>query len=199
METAGRYRAETLKARDRLTPEEREEKSRAICERFFQIIETIPCETIFIYISYRSEVDTHGLIKRLLDAGKTVTVPLVQVSSRKMHAIRLINIENDLVSGYYGIMEPKESILSERIIDHSMIDIVVLPGSVFDEKGGRLGYGGGFYDTFLAEEILASAKRIAFSFDLQVKKRIPQQTHDEPVEYIITEKRVITGVRLGRN
>lgn len=197
METAGRYRAETLKARDNLTLKEWEEKSKAICDKFFQIIETFPCETIFIYVSYRSEVDTLDLIKKLLASDKIVAIPLVQVSSRKMHAIRLLDLKNDLVSGYYGILEPKESIVPERTVDHSGIDVVVLPGAVFDENGGRIGYGGGFYDTFLAEEISASAKRIALSFDLQVKQRIPQQSHDESVDYIITEKRLIAGLRSG--
>lgn len=197
METAGRLRTETLRARDGLSLKEREEKSKIIHDTFLQIMNTFSFQTVFIYVSYRSEVDTLKLIKKLLDAGKNVTVPFVQVNSRKMLAIRLFDPENDLVSGYYGIMEPKESILTERAIDHSIIDVVVLPGSVFDERGGRLGYGGGFYDTFIAMEVSASAKRIAFSYDLQVKQRIPQQAHDQPVDFVITEKRIITGVRLG--
>ncbi len=199
METAASLRTETLKARDRLSPEAREEKNRAIHEKFFQIINKIPSETIFIYVSYRSEVGTDSLITQLLDAGKIVTVPLVQVNSRKMLAIRLMDPENDLVSGYYGIMEPKESLIQERTLDPSRIDVVVLPGSVFDERGGRMGYGGGFYDTFLAMEVLPSAKRIAFSYDLQIKHRIPQQAHDQPVDFVISEKRLIQGERESKN
>lgn len=193
VETSDRYRVESLKARDKLSLFELENKSGAIHERFLQFIESIPNQTIFIYVSFRSEVDTIGLIRKLLESDRIVTVPLVSIASKSMRAVRLINPENDLIPGYFGILEPKKDIVSERIIDPSTIDIVVLPGSVFDLNGGRLGYGGGFYDRFLAEKISNRAKRIAFSFELQIHDQVPQQAHDQPVDYIISEERIIAG------
>ena len=197
METTGRYRTETLKARDRLTPFEITQKSGVIHERFLQIIDQIPSQTIFIYVSYKSEVDTLSLIKKLLNDNKTITVPHVLTSSKTMQAVRLENLENDLVPGYFGILEPREDLLSRREVNPSTIDVVVLPGSVFDLQGGRLGYGGGFYDKFLATKVPEGVTRIAFSFELQIKNHIPQQVHDEAVDYIVTEERVIFGKRQG--
>lgn len=195
METAEYYRTETLKARDRLTPIERKEKSSIIQEKFLQLIESMPSQTIFIYVNCRSEVDTITLIGKLLAAGKTVAVPLVDISSKSMRTVWIDDPENDLVSGCFGTLEPKKNIVAERTIDPSTIDIVVLPGSVFDLDGGRLGYGGGFYDRFLASATQANVKRIAFAFDMQIKDRIPQKVHDEPVDIIVSESRVIFGKR----
>ena len=197
METAGYNRTETLMARDRLTPIERKVKSSIIQEKFLQLIESMPNHTIFIYVNCRSEVDTITLIEKLLASGKTVTVPLVDISSKSMRAVWIDDLENDLVSGCFGTLEPKENIVFERTIDPLTIDIIVLPGSVFDLDGGRIGYGGGFYDRFLATEIQPKVKRIAFAFDMQIKDRIPQKVHDEPVDIIVSEKRIVVGKRMA--
>lgn len=193
MENTFDLRKKILEERDKLSPLERKEKSNVIGERFLQLIEAADCSTIFLYVSFKSEVDTHKLIRTLLDLGKIVAVPVVSVRDRKMTAVRLADLKTDLVSGYCGILEPRLEIIKERCIDHRSIDIVVLPGSVFDENGGRLGYGGGYYDRFLANEVSSSAGRIALSFEFQVRKKIPQESHDEPVDYVITEKRVVKG------
>ena len=172
---------------------ERKAKSDEIHQRFFQLTEQYDLRSYFLFVSFRSEVETMGLINQLLGGGKIVSVPFVSVKEKKMTAVRLINPGEDLVPGYYGILEPSRKIVDERKIDPAGIDIVVLPGSVFDEKGGRLGYGGGFYDRFLALEIRPSALRVALAFDMQVLEEVPQQPHDMPVDFIITENRIITA------
>lgn len=188
-------RRRVLADRDLLEPAVRKSKSDEIQRRFFQLTEQYDLRSYFLFVSFRSEVETLGLINQLLGRGKIVTVPLVSVKEKKMTAVRLINPGEDLVPGYYGILEPSRKIVEERTIDPASIDIVVLPGSVFDEKGGRLGYGGGFYDRFLALEIRPSALRVALAFDLQVLVEVPQQPHDMPVDFIITENRIIKAQR----
>lgn len=186
-------RKQVLAKRDTLNPGERRAKSETICHRFLDLVQPYDPATFFLFVNFRSEVETLDLIGHLLSAGKTVTVPLVSVSEKSMTAVRLIDPATDLVPGYYGILEPRKDLLQTRTIDHRSIDIVVLPGSVFDERGARLGYGGGFYDRFLANEVLPSALRIALAFELQIRPEIPQQPHDMPADFIITEQRVIRG------
>lgn len=188
-------RRRVLADRDLLDPVERKAKSDEIHRRFFRLTEQYHLKSYFLFVSFRSEVETLGLINQLLSQGKIVTVPVVSVKEKKMTAVRLINPEEDLVAGYYGILEPSKKIIAERKVDHASIDIVVLPGSVFDERGGRLGYGGGFYDRFLAQEIQPSALRVALAFELQIQIEVPQQPHDMPVDFIITEKRTIKAER----
>lgn len=186
-------RKQVLAKRDMLSPGERREKSEMIHHRFLDLVKPFDPATFFLFVNFRSEVETAELIGKLLESGKTVTVPLVSVQEKSMTAVRLVDPEKDLASGYYGILEPRKDLLKTRTIDHKSIDIVVLPGSVFDERGGRLGYGGGFYDRFLANEVLPSALRIALAFELQVQGEIPQEPHDQPADFIITEQRVIRG------
>jgi 5-formyltetrahydrofolate cyclo-ligase len=186
-------RKQVLAQRDMLGPGERKEKSERIRHRFLDLVNPFDPATFFLFVNFRSEVETLELIGQLLKSGKTVTVPLVSVNEKSMTAVRLIDPDKDLVPGYYGILEPRKDLLKTRTIDHKSIDIVVLPGSVFDERGGRLGYGGGFYDRFIANEVLPSALRIALAFELQVQSEIPQQPHDQPADFIITEQRVIHG------
>ncbi|KAB2892184.1 MAG: 5-formyltetrahydrofolate cyclo-ligase [Desulfobulbaceae bacterium] len=188
-------RRRILANRDLLDPVVRKVKSDEIHQRFLRLTEQYDLRSYFLFVSFRSEVETLGLINQLLGRGKIVTVPLVSVREKKMTAVRLINPEEDLVPGYYGILEPSRKIVEERKIDPASIDIVVLPGSVFDEKGGRLGYGGGFYDRFLALEIRPSALRVALAFDMQILVEVPQQPHDMPVDFIITENRIIKAPR----
>ena len=71
--------------------------------------------------------------------------------------------------------------------------MIVLPGSVFDERGGRFGYGGGYYDRFVSAN--PNALRVGFAFDLQIVPKAPLQAHDELLDLVITESRIISGNR----
>ena len=191
MHDADTLRKRALASRDLLSPSEREAKSRQIHQHFFELTDRYDLQSFFLFVSFRSEVETHDLIEQLLKKDKIVSVPLVSVKERKMTAVRLRNPQQDLVPGYGGILEPRVDIVAERQVDHGSIDIVVLPGSAFDRRGARLGYGGGFYDRFLAHEIRPSALRVALAFHVQIFEEVPQQAHDMPVDYIVTEQEVI--------
>ena len=98
------------------------------------------------------------------------------------------NPEKDLVPGYYGIPEPDPQ--KSLRVDPREIDAAVIPGSVFDIHGGRLGYGGGYYDRFLVNDA-PQAKRIGLAFEMQVVENVPVQPHDQPLDILITEKRTV--------
>jgi 5-formyltetrahydrofolate cyclo-ligase len=112
-------RRRVLADRDSLDPVERKAKSDEIHRRFFKLTEQYDLKSYFLFVSFRSEVETLGLIKQLLSRGKIVTVPIVSVKEKRMTAVRLINPEEDLVPGYYGILEPNRKIIDERIVDHA--------------------------------------------------------------------------------
>jgi 5-formyltetrahydrofolate cyclo-ligase len=96
--------------------------------------------------------------------------------------------EHDLVPGYYNIPEPDPGRCKR--VESSEIDAAVIPGSVFDIQGGRLGYGGGYYDRFLVNDA-PQAKRIGLAFELQVVDKVPVEPHDQPLDILITEKRIV--------
>ena len=181
-------RKQILGARDQLNNSDRRQKSRAVMHNFLGLPEVSQWSTLFIYVNFRSEVETLELISHCLDQGKRVAVPLVESSTHTMLPLLIKDPGNDLVPGYYGIPEPdpKKCILVEA----EGIDAAVIPGSVFDINGGRLGYGGGYYDRFL-QNAAPQARRIGFAFELQVVKQVPVLEHDQPLDILVTEKRIV--------
>ncbi len=186
-------RKNKLAARNELSPEERRDKSCLIEEKVFQIDEVSKGTTFFVYVSFRSEVTTFGIIEKLLSLKKTVTVPITHVKEKRIDAVRITRPHEELSPGYCDIPEPRKEIWETQKMDPKDIDIIFLPGSVFDERGGRFGYGGGYYDRFLAS--VPKAIRVGLAFELQMIERAPLQDHDEILDYVVTEKRIIKGMR----
>ena len=180
-------RAQTLAARDGLSAAERQQKSRAITERILALPEFNAARSVFAYVSFRSEAETLDLIAHCLKKGVTVSVPLTLVQEHRLLPYAITDPAQDLAPGYCSIPEPLQTL---PLVDPGTIEVVVMPGSVFDARGGRLGYGGGFYDRFL-QGAAPQALRIGLAFDLQVVETVPLESHDQSLDYLITESRTI--------
>ena len=175
--------------RDGLTPVEQRKKSEQIINFLMTLREMQQATTLFTYVNFRSEVQTIPFIKYCLTADKTVSVPVTHVAEKKLRAIQLTDVDKDLQAGYCGIPEPGNVLQQTREIDPSSIDMVLLPGSVFDRQGGRLGYGGGYYDRFLVNDA-PGAVRVALAYELQLVEKIELQPHDQLMDWIITEETI---------
>ena len=184
-------RTKILAARDTLPAEERQRKSRAITERILALPEFAKARSVFAYVSFRSEVETLPLIAHCLNRGKAVSAPLTLVQEHRLLPYAITDPNRDLAPGYCGILEPLKTL---PLVDPGTIEVVVTPGSVFDARGGRLGYGGGYYDRFL-QAAAPQALRIGLAFDLQVVAAVPLESHDQQLDYLITETRTIHLVR----
>jgi 5-formyltetrahydrofolate cyclo-ligase len=145
-------------------------------------------KTIMIFISFGSEINTHEFIKIGINEGKNIAVPVTFKEERIMKPSIIKNFD-ELEPGYYNILTPKQEFI--RYIDPSEIDLVIVPGAVFDREGYRVGYGGGYYDKFLSSKIRKDISKIAIAFDLQIVDKVPREEHDISVDYIITEKEII--------
>jgi len=139
---------------------------------------------IACYISFNNEVYTHGLIKEFI-SEKEILVPVIDKKRKKLLLSHLKNW-GELNGGMYGILEPAEKFL--RLKGYEEVDLVIVPGIVFDEDGNRIGYGGGYYDALLKE---MDATKVALAFELQVMEKIPAEKHDMKMDFIITEKRIV--------
>lgn len=187
-------RKKILVARDGLPLEDRLAMSRDIAQKILLLDEVAAREILFVYVDFRSEVETHILIAELLKRSKRVVVPVTLVAEKRLLPVAITNLEKDLVPGYCSIPEPRVEIRKSRLIASSEIETIILPGSVFDKRGGRLGYGGGYYDRFMACDA-PNARRIGLAFDFQVVDRLSLQVHDELLDLVVTEKRIIQGIR----
>lgn len=100
----------------------------------------------------------------------------------------LINYGTELESGVYGIFEPKAEYIRET--DSKLVDLVLIPGVAFDERGFRVGYGAGYYDRFL-EKVREDTSKIALAFELQMVEYAHEDSHDVPIDIVLTEDRII--------
>lgn len=193
MSNPAQLRKEILAKRNALRPEDIDKRSLSIQERLLSMEQVRNRQNIFAYVSFRSEVATLLLIDQLLELGKTVTVPITRVKEKRLDAIHITNRDIDLVPGYCNIPEPHQTQCREAMVLPETIETILLPGSVFDERGGRFGYGGGFYDRFVSQ--VPQACRIGLAFDLQIVEKAPLQAHDELLDFVVTESRIISGKR----
>lgn len=136
-------------------------------------------KSVFVFISYRSEVDTKGIIEDILADGKKLLVPLVKGS--QMIAVEVKRID-DLGPNKMGILEPKSG---EEVID---VDLTITPGLAFDKAGYRLGYGGGYYDKFFAK---VDTIRMGIGYYDQFVESLVHEDYDKPLEYLLTDRGLI--------
>ncbi|KAF5063534.1 5-formyltetrahydrofolate cyclo-ligase [Proteiniclasticum sp. QWL-01] len=181
-------RRETLSKRKQLaeeSPERFHEYSSRIIDTLKQTPEYQNARILMCFVSFEDEVETHQFIKDALTEGKQVYVPYIIREERIMVPAQILNFDEDLVPGYYGILSPREDQL--RLKDKAEIDLVVTPGVLFDKNGYRIGYGAGFYDRFFSQ-IEPSVPKIAIAFSLQQTEEVPTDEFDIPVNKLITEK-----------
>lgn len=137
-----------------------------------------------LYMDFRNEVKTQEMIKEILKSQAYVLLPRVDGDKLSIHKISQLK---DLVLSDYGILEPNP--LSETV-DYKTIELILAPGVAFDEKGFRLGYGGGFYDRLLSQK-RKEVQVIALAFECQMIEAVPTEPHDYQMDMIVTEKRLI--------
>ncbi len=180
-------RKRILNLRDSLTDKERADLSSRIFENFFSLEEIRAGKVFFIFVNFRTEVDTQPIIEKLLRDNKKVVVPYTDIANKRL-VLCYINSLADLKEGSYGILEPDPEICHRAAEEE--IDIAVIPGSVFDTSGGRVGYGGGFYDRTIPK-LRQDVPKIAIAFDIQLVDKVPMGYYDRKMDIIITEKRII--------
>jgi 5-formyltetrahydrofolate cyclo-ligase len=177
-------RKKVTDARDSLTQEERQMKSRSIENRLFLLPDFKAASTIMFFASFRSEVDTVPMIRKALAEGKRVVLPKVKGKNLALFEIR--EFDKDIHAGAWGIPEPHEN----KPAFLADVELIIVPGLAFDERGNRLGYGKGYYDKLLSAFPKTTA---ALAFEAQIVPEVPVTEHDIPVKLIVTEKRVIAA------
>lgn len=172
-----------LADRSRVGPANREAAGAAVAGRIVALPELAKARVVLGFASYGTELPADPVMSWVLSSGRRLLVPYVDGTA--LRAAEIASLE-DMAPGYRGIREPVE----RTAIDPAEAGAVLVPGVAFDEAGHRLGYGGGFYDAFLAE-LDPAIPRIGLCFDLQVVDAVPTGENDRSVGVIVTERRVI--------
>ena len=157
--------------------------SARIRERILQLDEWGDAEVVHTYVDSKSnEVETRQLIQVALDRGRRVFVPLVTSTGRPpLHQAEIRSLD-ELVAGFFGLLQPAAAVASSEPIP---VDLVIVPGLAFDARGGRLGWGRGFYDDFLSG---VDALKIGVAYAQQIVESVPMDEHDIYMDKVITEE-----------
>ena len=159
-----------------MTPEEINSRSEKLMALFLQSKAYTNANTIYGYLPYNQEVRTVPMLEQALKDGKRVAVPKCYGDEMKF---LFMDDLSKVEKGYAGIPEP---IADEPVADDETA-LVLMPGMAFDPQGHRIGYGGGFYDKFLAQE--PNHPTLALCYDFQVLDHLETEEFDIPVDCVL--------------
>ncbi|MBR1823402.1 MAG: 5-formyltetrahydrofolate cyclo-ligase [Ruminococcus sp.] len=159
-------------------------KDAEITERFLEMERVQEADCIMVYASFGSEVETYGIIDAFLGTEKKIAYPRCEDNGTMV--FHVVESFADLHEGMYRISEPDISLPVAEITEKT---VCIIPGLAFTEKGGRLGYGGGYYDRFLLDN--PDIYTIALSYEELITDELPLLQHDLLVNSIVTEERTV--------
>jgi len=163
------------------------------------------CQTLFVFLSMNTEIDTMPVIKAAFEDGKKVFAPKADLKdSGELVFCQVFSPDGPWKKGAFGILEPEDheciqadpdcTIMQKNIITHAELDnfpvLILTPGLAFDREGNRLGRGKGYYDRFF-DKLDKENKRymaIGFCMDFQLEKKVPAGDYDKKVHGVLTGK-----------
>jgi 5-formyltetrahydrofolate cyclo-ligase len=172
-------RARVRRQRAALGAGERTRAVRQAGDHLLAVPEVAAARRVLLYASHGDEVDTDRIVTSLVARGMEVLLP--RVVDRRLELVHVGDLAS-LAAGFRGLREP-----TGPAVGSEGLDVAVVPGIAFDRLGGRLGQGGGHYDRLLAE-LPPAVVRIGLAFALQVVEAVPHETHDVPVDLLVTEE-----------
>lgn len=161
--------------------------SKEIQENLLSLEEFQRAKVIASYVSMPDEVQTQAIIRSALREGKRVLVPITQSRNRRLIFSKLLDYDDELTPGHFGILEPKTEFVRPTPLDDA--EVVLVPVVAWDDRGFRIGYGKGYYDRAL--ERLPKALTVGLALEAQRVPKIPEDKYDIPLKKIVTEKRIL--------
>lgn len=183
METKREIRRRLLGLRESMDRREWSERTEAVFQRVVSHPWFQEAGTIYCYVDFRGEAGTEALMERAWELGKSVAVPRTRGEEMDFFRIRSLD---ETAPGNFGVREPDPDSCPAA---DGRDGLVILPGSAFDLRGHRIGYGKGFYDRYL--EAHPGLLTMAVAFDFQVLEEVPHAPHDRGVRVIVTDRRTI--------
>ncbi|MGG0281747.1 5-formyltetrahydrofolate cyclo-ligase [Bacillus pacificus] len=177
-----RLRKQIIEHMNSLSRERYTNLSEQIAFSLYAQKEWAEAKTIGITLSMENEVNTYSIIEKAWEEGKKVVVPKCNKETRTM-SFRQISNFDQLETVYMNLREPIPALTEEVNTDE--IDLQIVPGVAYTERGERIGYGGGYYDRYLMHY---KGKTLSLAYSFQMVDHIPIEPFDQNIEKIITEK-----------
>ncbi len=176
--TKAEWRKNLKILRNELSSQEIAERSVEIMNKVWQVVQQNKVKRIHTYLPMGSEVKTESLIEKALEKKMNVAVPKT-LSNRQLRHLALTSLK-DLVEGKFGTYHPKV----EKEYSGNF-DLIIVPGLGFDRRNYRLGYGGGYYDTFLKK--YPNALKVGIGYGFQLVEELPNEAHDVTLDWVIVD------------
>ena len=168
------------KLRSDLTKEQVAEESKLIYNQIIDNKIFERAEVVMSYMSFQNEIDTEKINDYIISCGKKLLLP--KMVDREI--IKPIEYTGKFkIDNSFGIKEP----VGETY--NGDIDLIIVPGVVFDREGNRIGYGRGYYDRFL--KLYPRTRKISLAYEFQILDRLEVEEHDEKIDEIVTKNNII--------
>lgn len=171
-----------------LSSEEMAKKQEIIEEKLLEFANFLEAELALLYVRRASELATDKILRISLAARKGIVLPAFSESKHAISLFRINDLDADLKKSLSDRMEPNPDFCKKISLEE--IDIAVIPGLAFDEKGGRIGFGEGFYNRLIAK-LPETTRKIAIAFEEQIVEHVPMESRKHNLDIIITDQRTI--------
>lgn len=182
-------RAQVLARRAGLGSQHRAQAALQITQRLLTLPVVQAARTVLGYAAFGAEVDLDAFLRDRIAAGVAVFLPRVVGPDLRIH--RVTDLDGGLVPGWRGVREPPSGLAGDDVAGwasghDARLQLAVVPGVAFDTGGGRLGYGGGHFDRFLAH-LGPTTTLIGIAYDAQLVRAVPLEAHDRRMDLVVTE------------
>lgn len=177
--------AERLK---NLTKEELNAKYAKIEQRLFEFANFMEAHLAFLYTPVSNEIPTEKIIRKALQIEKGIALPVFTDAKNAINIYKISSYGKDLIRNANDILEPDIDRCKKVSLDE--INIAVIPGLAFDDKGGRIGLGNNFYNKLITR-LPETCRKVALAYEEQIVDQIQMESRKYSVDIIITDQRVI--------
>ncbi len=186
MQDKSAIRKEILALRKALSPDTLQATAKAASAHILDLPQWQTANQVLLYMPIANEIDTKILLENAWATGKEVLLPRCDTKQKGIMHVALCQSMDDLCVGAYGILEPTER-CSALEPSQLRCQLAMIPAVAFDAHGNRLGYGGGYYDRFLAHESMASTCLVGFAHHVQIVPELPAEPWDRTMHAVCSE------------
>lgn len=173
---------------DALDPEILEGKYQTIENKLFEFANFLEAQQAFLYTPASTEIPTEAIIRKALEIEKGIILPVFTDAKNAFHLYKISDYDKDLVSNVNDMLEPDPEHCKKIALDD--VDIAIIPGLAFDDKGGRVGFGNNYYSKLITK-LPETCRKVALAYEEQIVDQIQMESRKFTVDIIITDTRVI--------
>jgi len=171
-----------------LSPEQIEEKYNIIENKLFEFANFLEAHQVFLYPPGSKEIPTEKIIRKAMEIQKSIILPVFTDVKNTFLLYKISNFDKDLVTNAHDMLEPNPERCKKIALDD--VDIAIIPGLAFDDKGGRMGFGNNYYSKLITK-LPETCRKVALAYEEQIVDQIQMESRKYTVDIIITDARVI--------